>query len=470
MLQRHMFQVVGKVGTLRWMNGLLIAAGALVALILSAGSWLGWQLVRQNGRLLLRLEELERRLNELEFGEGEEPVGLPVGSDAPAFELADLAGERRSLAQYRGQPLVLLFFNPDCGYCREMAPKLAQHLSEGRALRVPDSLHGQENQGLVELGPPSKERPRVLILTTGDAERNREFFAGNKLDCPVLLQNDGEVAKVYQAHGTPSGYLISPEGKIASKLAMGAEALLGLATELRSSRGNEAQTEKYEIRNPKPEIAESLLTSAATSDGEGRASRFSNRSLARSKIKRDGLKASTRAPDFRLPRLDGRGELSLEEFRGRRVLLVFSSPNCGPCNGLAPELEKFHREQEQHKVGRAVPCAPPGDETFQNGAHGVTRPTVAVVMISKGEPKENRAKVKEHGLTFPVVLQQQWEISRRYAMFATPIAYLIDEQGVIVNDVAVGVEAILELIAAAVRTAPASGRLAVSVDSTLAAR
>jgi len=26
-------------------------------------------------------------------------------------------------------------------------------------------------------------------------------------------------------------------------------------------------------------------------------------------------------------------------------------------------------------------------------------------------------------------LQQQWEISRRYAMFAAPIAYLIDEAG-----------------------------------------
>jgi peroxiredoxin len=88
-------------------------------------------------------------------------------------------------------------------------------------------------------------------------------------------------------------------------------------------------------------------------------------------------------------------------------------------------------------------------------------------MISKGEPKENRAKVKEHGLTFPVVLQQQWEISRRYAMFATPIAYLIDERGVIVNDVAVGVEAIFELIATAAKAAPASAHL-VPVDSALA--
>jgi len=73
---------------------------------------------------------------------------------------------------------------------------------------------------------------------------------------------------------------------------------------------------------------------------------------------------------------------------------------------------------------------------------------ISVVMISKGEPKENRAKVKEHGLTFPVVLQQQWEVSRRYAMFATPIAYLINEAGVIACDVAVGMDAILGLMAA----------------------
>jgi len=38
-------------------------------------------------------------------------------------------------------------------------------------------------------------------------------------------------------------------------------------TELGSSRGNEAQTEKSEIGNPKPEMSQSLLTSAATHDG-----------------------------------------------------------------------------------------------------------------------------------------------------------------------------------------------------------
>jgi len=163
---------------------------------------------------------------------------------------------------------------------------------------------------------------------------------------------------------------------------------------------------------------EQAVDSPPAGNGDGLAARFGARSLARSKIKRDGLKAGTAAPAFRLPRLDGHGELSLEELRGRRVLLVFSSPHCGPCDTLAPQLEKLHRDH----------------------------PEMEVVMISKGEPKENRAKVRKHGLTFPVVLQGQWEISRRYAMFATPIAYLIDEQGVTAHDVAVGTDAILKLL------------------------
>ncbi len=67
-------------------------------------------------------------------------------------------------------------------------------------------------------------------------------------------------------------------------------------------------------------------------------------------------------------------------------------------------------------------------------------------MVSRGDPADNRAKVKEHRLTFSIVLQQQWEISRLYAIFATPVAYLIDENGVLLKDAAVGVEPIQQLL------------------------
>jgi peroxiredoxin len=167
-----------------------------------------------------------------------------------------------------------------------------------------------------------------------------------------------------------------------------------------SERNNEAEEEADAIRN-----------------AEECADRFRNRSLSNSKIKRDGLKAGTVAPDFRLPRLEG-GELALSDLRGKFVILVFSSPHCGPCNTLAPKLQKFHRKH----------------------------PELELVMISRESPDENRAKVKEQGLTFTVVLQKQWEVSRDYAIFATPVAYLIDRSGSISADVAVGVEVIVELL------------------------
>jgi peroxiredoxin len=221
--------------------------------------------------------------------------------------------------------------------------------------------------------------------------------------------------------------------------------------------------DELEKRLDELEFAEPNEESQQNRDGEAAnqnngetdlTNRFRNRSLARSKLKRDGLKAGEPAPDFRLPCLDGT-ERSLQDFRGRRVLLVFSDPHCGPCSALAPHLERFHRENGKNGEEGVLP-APGG-----NGLHGrnLSSPP-QVVMISRGDPGENRAKVKEYGLTFPVLLQQRWEISRLYAAFATPMAYLLDERGLVVSDVAVGVDAILGLLVGANRrqeTALASG-------------
>jgi peroxiredoxin len=147
---------------------------------------------------------------------------------------------------------------------------------------------------------------------------------------------------------------------------------------------------------------------------------FGDRSLAKSRINRNGLTPGTFAPSFRLPRLDGGGELSLDDYKGRRVLLVFSDPDCGPCDALAPRLEQLANDSAD----------------------------VSVVMVSRGDIERNRTKVALHRLTFPVVIQEHWQLSKQYAKFETPIAYLIDEEGRISAPVALGVEAILGLASA----------------------
>jgi peroxiredoxin len=208
----------------------------------------------------------------------------------------------------------------------------------------------------------------------------------------VLLQEHKEVASQYRAQGTPMGYRIDAEGRIASGLAVGGEALLELAAAPNARPGGtrlNVPVKEHKQRDP---------------------------SLARSRLNRNGLKAGATAPEFRLPRIDG-GELSLVDLRGGRVLLVFSDPDCGPCDDLAPRLQELH----------------------------VTRPDLQVVVISRRDVDATRAKAESLGLAYPIVVQKQWEISLQYGMFATPIGYLIDKQGLLLSDVAVGVEPILAL-------------------------
>jgi peroxiredoxin len=140
-------------------------------------------------------------------------------------------------------------------------------------------------------------------------------------------------------------------------------------------------------------------------------------SLHKSRIKRDGLPAGTPAPEFALPGLYG-GTFSLRNWKGSKVLLVFVDPACGPCAEIASELQSKHA----------------------SGAN------VQIVAISRGELEPNLSKVTELGLTFPILLQNAWEISRDYGIFAFPVAYLIDEQGIIAQNVAVGGEAILRML------------------------
>jgi peroxiredoxin len=349
----------------------LVFGTVLPWLLVGVGVLLVLQLIRQNGRILLRLDTIEQRLIGRPGPPAAPPAqGLKIGTHAPDFELPDLKGGMHKLSEWRGRNVLLLFFNPGCGYCTRMAADLAA---------VP--------------GDESPERPKLIVVTTGDAEANRALVKEHGIGCVVLLQNQMEVASKFRAHGTPMGYLIDASGRIASDLTIGAESLLSLA----AGRTPDSQPDiaarrgRHKSQEPDP-------------------------SLARSRLNRSGLNAGEVAPEFTLPQIDG-NELSLTDLRGGRVLLVFSDPDCGPCDELAPQLQELHEE----------------------------RTDLQVVVISRRDTDETRAKAEQLGLTYPVVMQKQWELSLKYGMFATPIGYLIDEQGVLLSDVAVGVAPILQL-------------------------
>jgi peroxiredoxin len=161
-----------------------------------------------------------------------------------------------------------------------------------------------------------------------------------------------------------------------------------------------------------------LRRGAARTPGAAAGPRIRARSVSESRINRNGLAAGTPAPVFTLPDLDG-NERSLTEFRGQRVLLVFTDPICKPCEVVAPDIAAVHEEHRSNEL--------------------------AVVAVSRGDLEANRAKVEEHGFSFPVLVQKGWRVSKQFGMFATPVAYLLDEDGVVVEEAAVGIPDVADL-------------------------
>ena len=93
--------------------------GTVLPWLLGAlGCWLVYQLLRQNGRILLRLEAVEVQVAQLSAASAAQaPRGLDPGASAPDFELPDLSGKPVGLARWRGRRVLLIFFNPQCGFC-----------------------------------------------------------------------------------------------------------------------------------------------------------------------------------------------------------------------------------------------------------------------------------------------------------------------------------------------------------------
>src|SRR5215471_725560 len=124
-------------------------------LLIAVGAWLGYQLIRQNGRILLRLEAIDKRLSPRGDDKPKKARGLRIGTVAPDFELPDLAGERHKLSEFHGKDLLVIFFNPKCGFCTKMAEDLAAlplNGENGRAVPVVVTTGGLEaNRKLVEL-------------------------------------------------------------------------------------------------------------------------------------------------------------------------------------------------------------------------------------------------------------------------------------------------------------------------------
>jgi peroxiredoxin len=133
-----------------------------------------------------------------------------------------------------------------------------------------------------------------------------------------------------------------------------------------------------------------------------------------------GLPLGRMAPEFELPALDG-GITSLEDLLvpGQGLILFFSDPGCTACDPLLPEVAHL----------QADPEADP-------------RP----VALSPGDREAVRRKAKEHGLD-PVLVLEDFELPRSLGIGGVPGAIMLDHNGRVASEAAVGAAAVGELLA-----------------------
>ena len=170
----------------------VIAIVALTAIALGL-AWFAWQLLRQNGRLLLRLDA---QTSELAAGTTYAPA-LSVGDAAPTFARDDLDGRPFSLDALLapGVPVALMFTDPECGAC---------HGPLERAARI------QEADGLT-----------VAFVARGNADRLAERVRELGLE-RVMHDADDSLFRAYGFGGSPAAVLIGADGRISGGPVMGA--------------------------------------------------------------------------------------------------------------------------------------------------------------------------------------------------------------------------------------------------------
>jgi|SRR5215216_660232 len=130
------------------------------------------------------------------------PAASKVGEPAPVIKLPDLQGDTVELEDFRGEDTLVLFWNPGCGFCKQMLPNLKEW----------------------EADPP-EGAPKLLLVSAGTDDANREM----DLTSTVVLDQSFAVGRTFGASGTPSAVLVDADGKIASEVAVGAPEVLGLA-------------------------------------------------------------------------------------------------------------------------------------------------------------------------------------------------------------------------------------------------
>lgn len=119
--------------------------------------------------------------------------------------------------------------------------------------------------------------------------------------------------------------------------------------------------------------------------------------------------AGAPAVSYTVKRIDGQSD-GLDRYRGSVVLMNLWATWCPPCDAEMPSLEAFSREYR-----------PKG---------------VVVIGVDQGESQAVAAAyARKHGVTFPILLDQEQAYGRSYSAVGLPTTVVVDKSGHIVRGI-----------------------------------
>ena len=122
---------------------------------------------------------------------------------------------------------------------------------------------------------------------------------------------------------------------------------------------------------------------------------------------KSGIKKEQFAPEFTFTNLQGE-EVSLSDYRGKKVVLNFWTTWCSPCKSEMPHMQKYYE-----KYGEA--------ENVE---------ILGINLTFSSDSKDNVEKfVASYKLDFPVLLANDEAIADDYQIMTIPSTFFIDEEG-----------------------------------------
>lgn len=157
----------------------------------------------------------------------------------------------------------------------------------------------------------------------------------------------------------------------------------------------------------------SIKTEENATSNESKASNNSNASSEENNTN-NGLSGSNaseilkvKAMDFKLKDLSGK-EVSLSDYKGKKVFLNFWASWCPPCKQEMPEMEKLYQETKDSDI--------------------------VILAVNLGDDKATVDEfITNNKYNFKVLLDTDTTVAGNYGIVSIPTSYFIDKDGNIVN-------------------------------------